>query len=156
MERLSSGQTYFLKRIFPALWFAMVVAFAVFATAGRGRDGASFYLVPIVMAAVGVVFMRKLVWDLADEVRDAGTSLLVRRGDIEERVELANIFNVDVRYTNPPRVTLRLRQAGRLGREIVFMPKAPAFRLNPFARNEVAERLIERVDAARRNPGRTA
>lgn len=155
MERLSSAQTYFVKRIFPALWFAFVVVFAVLAAGGRGRDDVLFYFVPLLMAAVGVIVMRKLVWDLADDVRDGGSYLLVRRGAVEERVELSDITAVDLRRTNPPRLTLRLRRAGLLGPDVVFMPKAPPFRLNWFAPNAVAERLTERVNQARRHPGNT-
>ena len=50
---------------------------------------------------------------------------------------------------NPPRVTLRLVQPGKFGSEVVFSPKT-GFTLNPFAKSEVAEDLIERVDRARR------
>ncbi len=79
------------------------------------------------------------------------TILLVRRGSIEQRVFTAsNVLNISMsQLTNPPRLTLRLRKPGPLGDEIVFIPKAPAFRLNPFKRNEVAESLIRRVGEAR-------
>ena len=51
-------------------------------------------------------------------------------------------------FTNPPRVSLRLRRDSKFGREIVFQPKM-GWTINPFAKNEVVEALIERVDKAR-------
>ena len=45
-------------------------------------------------------------------------------------------------------MSLRLRRPGKLGDEIVFIPKS-TFQLNPFARNPVAEKLMARVDQLR-------
>ena len=119
----------------------------------RGRPGAPPW--PIFMAplAVGVIFyavFRRLIFDLADEVVDEGDALRVRFGDEEERIPLAEIINLSYAgITNPPRITLTLRTAGRFGREVSFSPQqgflSPLFRPNPL----VGE-LIERVDAARR------
>jgi hypothetical protein len=93
--------------------------------------------------------MKKLVWDLADEVYDCGDFLLVRKRDEEDRVPLSNVMNVNAStYVNPPRITLRLVTPGRFGNEIAFSPIA-GFRLNPFAKNKIAEDLIVRVDRAR-------
>jgi hypothetical protein len=52
-------------------------------------------------------------------------------------------------FVNPPRITLQLAQPGRFGDEVAFSPRTRT-RLNPFARNEIAEDLIQRVDRARR------
>ena len=101
------------------------------------------------VAAFGYVLFRKLVWDLADRVEDAGDALLVHRNGRELRLPLRDVLNVSMsQFTNPPRLSLRLRQAGPLGDEIVFIPARRS--LNPFKRNPVAEELIRRVDEARR------
>ncbi len=101
------------------------------------------------MAVVGFVVMKKLVWDLADEVYDGGDFLLVKNRGEEDRVLLSNIMNVSVSTNmNPPRITLRLVAPGRFGDEVSFSP-ASSFTLNPFARNQIAEDLIVRVDKAR-------
>jgi hypothetical protein len=150
MERISSSQTFFVKRIFPALWFGFLVVFlAIGATQGDFRREPMLVIQPLVMVAIGALVFRKFLWDLADEVRDAGENLIVRKGGIEERVALSNVMNVDSsQFSNPRRVTLRLRKPGRLGGEIVFVPKS-SFQLNPFARNPVAEMLIQRIDRLR-------
>ena len=152
MERISSGQTFFVKRVFPLVFLGFLVVFLFLgASAGAWKQNALFVIQPLLMLGFGFVLFRKLVWDLADEVRDGGAFLVVRRGSMEERVPLSDVMNVDAsQFTNPRRVTLRLRKPGRLGKEIAFIPKS-TFQLNPFARNPVAEALIERIDRLRHN-----
>ena len=160
MERISSGQTFFMKRVFPILWLGIIgigAAVAIMAPlshpVGASRGGPPpvvFMFFPVLMLIIGVVLFRKLLWDLADSVDESRDFLLVRRGSIEQRVAFTNVLNISMsQFTNPPRLTLRLRTAGPLGDEIVFIPKSQGFRLNPFKRNEIAERLMRRVDEAR-------
>jgi hypothetical protein len=84
-----------------------------------------------------------------DEVYDCGDELLIKNRGREDRIKLSNVINVNVSsFTNPPRITLRLDKPGRLGPEISF-PAITAFSLNPFAKNQIGEDLIVRVDRAR-------
>lgn len=151
MEIISSGQTFFIKRVFPVFWFVFLAIFiAVGAFAGDASNQLPFFLVPAIMVVFGAIMFRKLVWGLADEVRDGGDFLFVRRGKIEERLQFANVMNVSMsQFTNPRRLTLRLRTPGKLGDEVAFIPKSP-LQLNPFARNPVAEKLMMRVDRLRK------
>lgn len=106
-------------------------------------------LLPLPMVGFGFFLMRQLIWPLADEVLDGGSFLVVRRRGEEERVLLSNIVNVAMsQFTNPRRLSLRLRNPGKFGDEIVFIP-ATSYQWNPFARNPIAEQLIKRVDQAR-------
>ncbi len=108
----------------------------------------SAFATPLGMAVFGYIFMKKLLWDLADEVLDAGDALIVRFGKEEERIPLANIMNVNYAYKNSPaRVTLRLRTPGRFGKEVSFA--APKGTLST-GESPVIEYLIERVDAAQK------
>lgn len=156
MNIISSKQTFFTKRIFPAIWLGGVVLFLIFGVTTNVSRAPSpgnivFLLVPALMLVFGFLLFRKLLWNLADEVQDGGSFLLVRKGAVEKRIPLADILNVSMsQFTNPKRVTLRLRNPCELGDEIAFIPKMPVFRLNPFARNAVAEDLMRRVDQARR------
>src|SRR5690348_1209185 len=112
MERISSGMTFFMKYAFPVLWVGFIVLwFAMAFTHGAmARDPAAFLVMPVVMVAVGLFVMRKFLWNIADEVRDGGAFLVVRKGGVEERIALSEVINVDLqRYTNPKLVTLRLR-----------------------------------------------
>jgi hypothetical protein len=150
MTKISSKSTFFYKRIFPILWFGFIAVFvAITIISGVVAKSIMFLIMPLFMIIIGVIVMKKLVWDLADEVYDCGDTLLVRSRGGEQRVALSNIMNVSATtYMNPPRVTLRLVSGGRMGREISFTPAA-AFTLNPFAKNQVVEDLIVRVDRAR-------
>lgn len=159
MEIISSKQTFFVKRMFPILWLGIVglgVAMPFLVPpkpknlAVHAPPPGIFMIVPAMMLGIGVLLFRKLIWDLADEVEDFGDYLRVRRGSIEERVKLADVMNVSMsQFTNPKRITLRLRKPGAFGDEVAFIPQAPVFRLNPFTRNAIAERLIRRVDQLR-------
>jgi hypothetical protein len=152
---ISSKQTFFTKRVFPAIWLGGVALFLVLALIAsaphRRPEDAMLFVVPVVMLVFGVLMFRKLLWSLADEVQDGGSYLLVRKGAIEKRISLADVLNVSMsQFTNPKRVTLRLRSPCEWGDEIAFIPKMPVFTFNPFARNAVAEDLMRRVDQARR------
>ena len=151
MKRISSGRTFFLKRIFPFL-FIGIAATPVLIALSAGKDvPPPVYLPPLVLVPVLYIVMRKLVWDLADEVYDGGDYLLVKRGDEEERVPLSNVMNVSSStMVNPPRITLRLAKPGKFGEEVVFSPVV-SFSLIRSGRNPIAEDLIVRMDKARRS-----
>jgi hypothetical protein len=151
VKPISSKSSFAFKRLFPIAWFGFLAFFIIqtIATDAYKRDPI-FLAAPCLMALAGYFVMKKVLWDLADEVIDEGDFLRVRRGQQEERVPLAGIINVNSStYSNPPRITLRLATPGKFGSEIAFTPVRP-FSLNPFARNAVAEELIVRVDQARR------
>jgi hypothetical protein len=153
-KRISSRNTFFRKRVLPYVLFG-VVALGVVAPLllTRGAPNAPpwpVFAAPLAVAIVIYVVLRKLVFDLADEVWDEGDALRVRFGHDEERIPLAEIINVSYAgITNPPRITLTLRSPGRFGREVTFSPQqsflSPLFRPNPLVSD-----LIARVDAARR------
>jgi hypothetical protein len=155
-KRISSRNTFFLKRLFPPLWFGVLGLVVLGALVGalhgtRATPLALILVGPLIMMVLGYALMRRLVFDLADAVYDEGQALRVRRGSQEEHIALENIMNISYAgLTNPPRVTLTLRQPGQLGREITFSPIQKLF--GPLLRtsNPIVTDLIERVDAARR------
>jgi hypothetical protein len=150
MKRISSRFLFLPKIVFPVLWFGFLALFVAAALLNsNARLPLPAILAPFAMAVFGYVLMKKLVWDLVDEVWDGGDYLLVRNGGEEDAVRLSNIMNVSAALlTNPPRITLRLVTPCRFGKEVSFSPERP-FTLNPFAKNPVAEDLIERVYRAR-------
>jgi hypothetical protein len=107
------------------------------------------------MLVVGVFIFLAITRNLADEVRDAGNALVVRKGAVEVRIPIADIVNIECSaISNPRRMSLRLRTPGKLGDEITFIPPASIRHFSPFARNPIAESLIKRVDAARQGVSR--
>ena len=120
VRQISSKLTFYYKRIFPIIWFGLLVVFLVMAVLGITSTNDSFpampLIVPIVMAVVGYTFMKKLVFDLVDEVFDDGNALVVRNGGKEDRIALSNIVNVSYSpYVNPP--GSRCRCGGRASLE---------------------------------------
>jgi hypothetical protein len=155
MRRISSKATFYYKRIFPVIWFGVLGVFIAGALFYLGNAPAQepgpmmiFFIAPIIMAVVGYLIMRSMIFDLVDEVLDAGNALVVRNGGQEDRIALADIMNVGYSgMSNPPRVTLSLRRPSRFGESVTFC--AP-LRFLPFARHPLVEELIRRVDEARR------
>jgi len=152
MRLVSSKMTFFNKRVFPMVFFGFLAVFAglsLFSSAGRNAASPlPFLIVPAIMTVFGYLVMKKLVFDLADEVWDDGDSLVVKNGGQEQRIALSDIKNVSYSpFINPPRVTLLLRQPTIFGDEITF---AAPVRLVPFSKSPVITDLIERVDLARR------
>jgi hypothetical protein len=148
---MSSKTTFFYKRIFPVIWFGfLAVFFLIGLVKGLAADPLSnlpFLIVPVVMAIIGYQMMKRMAFNLVDEVFDLGDALLVRSGGQEERVALADIKNVNFfPYMSPPQVTLSLRRPSVFGDTIVFC--APA-RIMPLSRSPTIEKLIDRIDAAR-------
>jgi hypothetical protein len=148
----SSTTTFFYKRIFPIFWFGLV---AVLFFGGLFKvlvddpiSSAPFLIVPAVMAIIGYQFMKKLMFNLVDEVLDAGDALIVRSGGREERIALADIKNVNYfPYGSPPQVTLSLRRPSAFGDTIVFCGPA---RFMPLSSSPIVDsKLVDRIDAAR-------
>ena len=151
MRRISSKATFFNKRIFPVLWFGFIALFFAFPFFVGHRQNSTppiaFLFFPAIMALVGFFVMKKLVFDLVDEVWDDGDSLVVKNGGQEQRISLGDIKNVNYApYMNPPRVTLMLRRPTLFGDQITF--SAP-IRLIPLSTSPIINDLIDRIDAAR-------
>jgi hypothetical protein len=154
MRRISSRTTFFYKRIFPVIWFGLLVVFMVAPfiapMIGGSVSGSplAFLVVPAIMIVVGYIIMKKLVFDLVDEVLDAGDMLVIRNGHLEDRVALSDIMNVSYSpFVNPPRVTLLLRNPGMFGDRVSFCAPVSFMR---FSTSPIIDELITRIDAARR------
>jgi hypothetical protein len=151
--RISSESTFYYKRVFPILWFGFT---ALFLCMGLGTGIAQkkpvgefvpFILAPLLLAVFGFGFMKWIVFDLVDEVWDAGSHLIVKNKGKEERIALKDVINVNyIGLMNPPRVTLLLREPSEFGTEISF---TPPFRFIHFSMPAIATDLIERINVTR-------
>ena len=151
MKRLTSRVAYYQKKIFPAFWFGFLglfVCVALVTGAVNSILGIIFILAPASMAVIGYLVMKKLLFDLIDEVYDEGETLLFRDKGKEIRVTLADIKNVSYSWRmSPPRVTLSICYMTELGDELTFSPAASFI---PLRKNRDIEELIDRIDKARR------
>ena len=152
MKKISSIFTYFNKKIFPALWFGFLGVFVLISLPpmiSKGEVDIMFIVAPIVLAVFGYFIMKALVFDLVDEAWDDGDSLVFKNKGKEERISLSNILNINyVVVSNPPRVTLTLREPCGFGKEVTFSPQ---FGVIPFKKSPLITDLIERVDNARKS-----
>ncbi len=159
MRRISQN-LFFVKRVFPVLWFGFFAFLMFTMLTNLGAKGFSPMAVifPIFMAGVGFVMMKRLVWGLADEVWDDGDALVVRDKGMESRIPLTNIINVSSSaMSNPPRITLTLREPCAFGNEVSFSPPRRfgwLVTIHPgwFATmHPLAKELIQRIDEQRRS-----
>src|SRR5271167_4099386 len=106
MTRISSKRTVWYKRVFPIFWFGFLAIFlAIVLLSGGFEKNFVFLIVPCIMGVFGYIMIKKLVWDLVDEVYIDQDSLLIKNRGEEERMALSNIMNVSVTMLmNPPRV----------------------------------------------------
>jgi hypothetical protein len=149
MRRISSRWTFFYKRIFPVIWFGFLILF-VGVSVFTGQRPFPLLIVPLAMMGFGYFIMKKLVFDLVDEVWDDGHALIVKNGGRDERVAFSDIKNVNYSpYVNPPRVTLLLRRLTAFGDQITFC--APV-RFIPLTASPVIAALIDRIHQARHEP----
>ncbi len=158
MRRLSSTSTGFYKWVFPALWFGFIALFFGFSLWAwlhpQSLNGPSldpmFLLMPLLMAGIGFVIFRRLIFDLMDEVWLDGDWLVVKNRNDKGRIALTEVMNVNfTTTTHPRRVTVMTRTATRFGSSISFMPASPRGFLSAFKPDPIALDLIKRVDAAR-------
>jgi hypothetical protein len=151
MVVISSRMTKFYKYVFPFIWFGVLaVVIAVGLISGAIHHAPMLLTVPCLMVVFGYFLFKRLLWVLADEVRDGGDYLVVKNHGEEITVCLSNIMNVGATTNmNPPQVTLRLVQPTKFGNEVIFSPVRGGFSLNPFRKNAIVEDLIVRVDKAR-------
>jgi hypothetical protein len=156
---LSPDAMWFLKKILPAIWFALLTLYVGVSLAGFLVGGTApvdlflllrFLIMPLAAGAFVFLVVKHVLWGMADEVRDGGEYLLVRRGREIARIELADIEDVSASTSSvQSRITLRLAHSSRFGSQVAFLPKRSA-RRTVLARHEVAEDLILRVERARR------
>jgi hypothetical protein len=156
VQRMSSRMTMVTKWVFPIFMLGFLVLFVVFALTVRqlSIESLPVLIIPLVMGVVGYYVLKATVFDLVDEVWDAGDFLVVRNRGEEVTIRLEEIVNVN--YSNlskTKRVVLRLRKTSRLGNEIAFVPVAKVSVWPPVAKNPMIEKLIDRIDAARRKHG---
>ena len=147
MKKISGSNVYF-KKVLPVFWFGFLAFFTVTSFAsGAACNSVMFLIMPILMAVFGYVLFKKLVWDLVDEVYDLGNELLFKKGNLEQRINLRDIVNIDYsQMSSPERIVVNVRYEGPLGNELVFNPPARFFR---FSKSPLIKELIERVDRAR-------
>ena len=146
MRKRISGSTFYFKKVFPSFWFGFLGIFVLVMLLQEEIDLIAL-VGPVIMAIVGGTIFRSLIWDLADEVIDAGDHLVYRRGGREVKIHLIDVMNIShTKMSSPERVVLSLRKPTDFGDELAF---SLPVRWNPFSKPPIVNDLIRRVDDAR-------
>ena len=138
--KIVSGETRSYKVVLPIVWFGFLALFLVI-----GLLVGEPFLIAFALGMSVILFfiLRKLVWDLVDEVWDAGDHLVVRMRGKEHRVGLEEIVRIHAH--GGFRVTITLRSSGPLGEEWTFHPP------QLFGPPPIVADLAKRADQARRS-----
>ncbi|MEH6420234.1 hypothetical protein [Pseudomonas sp. CGJS7] len=152
MNRISSGNTFGMKRFLPTIFFATCAVMLLVGAVARPFDFA-LVVAPLIAAVLGALVLAATVSDLADEVFDDGDSLLVRKGDVTQRVMLADVVEVRLsKMSNPTRLTLKLRRADKFDGAVVFIPAREAWSLN--SQRNLADELEARIGRVKKYAGK--
>ena len=152
MRRISSRMTFVNKRVFPVVYFGLLLAFmavplALSIVRNTAPPPLAAFIVPAILIVGGYFLMRRLIFILVDEVWDNGNVLVIKNRGEQERIALSDIKTVSYSpFANPPRVTLSLRRPSVFGDKVTFC--AP-IRFVPFSTSPIIDELIERIDSAR-------
>ena len=105
MRQLSSKMTFFYKRVFPVIWFGFLLLFIGFALFSPSRDiqdsSTPFLIVALLMAVFGFWFMKKVIFNLADIVLDAGDALVQRHTVFGDTVAFCAPVNILPLWRSP-------------------------------------------------------
>jgi len=148
MQAISFKNTRLFKR---GIWLS-AAALLAFVAAPSAVDGElwrnpvpSAIAIGLLCAALVYFFWRTQIHRLADEVLDCQDSLRVRRGRLEETIPLSNVSGAEVTSRGGfHRITVRLRERAKIGRQVDFLPQASLWSSLPAIRS-VALNLTERA-----------
>jgi hypothetical protein len=109
---------------------------------------------PAMLCACSLVFMlawgyalfrlRFKMFDYVDEVWDCETHLLIKNGDVEEKIRYEDCLEANVGRHH---MTVTFKRPTKLGTEILFMPPVSMI---PFTPSPAVGQLLARIEAARR------
>jgi hypothetical protein len=152
MRVISFKNTVLFKR---GIWLtaAALLAFAVTPFVLDGslwqNPASSLFAAGILCTFFVYFFWKTQIHRLADEVMDCGDHLNVRRGRTQEIIPFSNIATADVSTSGGiHRVTVRLRQPAKLGRQIDFLPQASLWSNLPGVKR-LASGLTDRANQAK-------
>jgi hypothetical protein len=144
MRPVSSEITFFYKRLLPIVWLFGILGFLLISYLDLHDIEPSIKMTMIVAMLIFFFVYLFVVSAAADEVLDAGSALVVRRGKQEERIELSDIKKIKyIPLMRLPVVTVSLRRDTVFGNRVTFC--APL----SFGESPVIHDLVDRVEASR-------
>ncbi|MBU3666149.1 MAG: hypothetical protein FGM15_09800 [Chthoniobacterales bacterium] len=147
MRRISSSLTSWYKRFGPWLWFGSLAVATLVTTiaAIRGQLDPRLAAIAPGMALVTWFYMCTFTFTMADEVWDAGDTLVIRNKGREMSVPVCRLLSA--RYSciaDPPRITLKFRLSALAEGHVEFIPKIVP-RMFVFRAPPIAADLASRI-----------
>eukprot|EP01029_Cantina_marsupialis_P009751 TRINITY_DN22570_c0_g1_i3.p1 TRINITY_DN22570_c0_g1~~TRINITY_DN22570_c0_g1_i3.p1 ORF type:complete len:151 (-),score=8.91 TRINITY_DN22570_c0_g1_i3:183-635(-) len=141
MKKISSNLTFFYKKILPLYFLVFIFSLIVIGFISEPFQNSTIFLVsPLIIASLGFIIFRKLIWNLCDNVYDCGDFLLFKNGKKEKKVYFKDIINVaQKQFLHPERVTIYTQNENK----ITF---SPLLKHNLFSSNPIVKELIKRVE----------
>ncbi|MDB6075910.1 MAG: hypothetical protein JWO89_3550 [Verrucomicrobiaceae bacterium] len=150
-NRISSPDTFFLRRVFPVIWFGLLALglIQVCFMKLKPHQSPTLLLVALLgMAVFSYFVMRVTLSGLVNEVYDFGDTLLVKNGGIAVQIPLRNVSHITFcSSSKPDRITLELAVPCELGKKIAFIP-TPKGRLSSYGA-AITDSLKHRIGSER-------
>lgn len=146
MKKLSSDKTFLHKTVYPVFMLAIALVMLGILVGYMFREQ-QFSLLVVGFIGLAMVYVyteyRKRAVGLVDEVWDDGDSLLVKNGDQQERIAIANIAKIKYGgIGNSHFVLLTLHEPCVFGNELRFVPPRKVFQ---FFKNRAVVDLAIRI-----------
>lgn len=149
MVRISSKETFFMKRVFPAIFFGIIALIIALSVRAMIIKGTVPYKELILMPILTVFFwylIKIICLDVVDEVWDDGDQLRVKVKKKFINIQFENVDNIStVPYSSPRKVRLSLKAPVDIGNEITFIPKSNKGLWGFRRENEIVRMLRKRV-----------
>ena len=148
MKKISSGLTFFYKRVFPIAWLGFIVIYefvvlgCLFMNKMPMEKGIIFMVLPLLMFIAGLCFFSKLFWNLMDEVYYDEMSLLIKNGNESICIPFCEIKEINYKNSRPPRIEVILNKKTVMGNALYFVPPV---RIIAFSKHPDIEAFFEKL-----------
>jgi hypothetical protein len=136
MKKLTSGATFFGKRVFPVIFGCAAGSMALLISS-QAIAISVFWAIPIglIVGLLAAMFVARMHSEYMDEVLDDGDRLVIRNRGVEESIDLRDIREVDSTIMRPAGVRLHLRRDSAFGRSIKFLPGSSLLGFSKLAKS---------------------
>ena len=133
------------RRVFMVAW-AVGATFALVETFTKERALTGEEILAATIFSIALIVVVVLLVRGPVEVLDAGDRLIVRRGDVRDEIDFANLDKVTMSpFHSGQRITLHLKQESRFGKKIHFFPLRNTSRFAPMEQWPVVVSLRQRA-----------
>jgi hypothetical protein len=149
MVKLSANQSLFFRTVLPALFLAAYAAAALAWPSGdpaAAEAGARFAKMGGVLAGILCIACILISGHFVDEVWDAGTSLVVKKGGKQIDIPLSQVTAIETSFIfRPAYAIIVLKEPSAFGQRINFHPRDSWGMSLVFEKNAIVVGLKEKI-----------